>query len=202
MGKINLSMTAVRLILMNSSVKGKRNKSLEQVCWSRNCSHLLLLSQEDARLIKEIEEACSKFDTNNSGLLSEMEVLSVLSYVDISCQHDKANLNKYSTHMPCVISLLQIVSICSNLPRNRSGKMRIEEFLNMPILSEEAFNALDRLAVGCLVIMKIFSDQEQRWVYHEGWAEARQQGRHHGWGSAGESHISSPWGCGDMSLYF
>ena len=97
-----------------------------------------------------------------------MEVLSVLSYVDISCQHDKANLNKYSTHMPCVISLLQIVSICSNLPRNRSGKMRIEEFLNMPILSEEAFNALDRLAVGCLVIMKIFSDQEQRWVYHEG----------------------------------
>merc|ERR1711953_1527970 len=72
------------------------------------------------------EAACNKFDTSKSGLLSEMDVLSVLSYVDISCQHDK------------------IVSICSNLPRNRTGKMRIDEFINMPILSEEAFNALDR----------------------------------------------------------
>merc|ERR1711953_1642558 len=108
---MGLSMTAVRQILMSSRSRGKTNSSVPQ---------------DEATLLQEIEAACNKFDTSKSGLMSEMDVVSVLSYVNISCQHDK------------------IVSICSNLPRNRTGKMRIEEFLNMPILSEEAFNALDR----------------------------------------------------------
>lgn len=65
-------------------------------------------------MIKEIEEACSKFDTAKTGLLSEMDVLSVLSYVDISCQHDKANLNKYSTYITYVsyhVSYVDIIFI-------------------------------------------------------------------------------------------
>ena len=39
---------------------------------------------------------------------------------------------------------LQVSAICSHLPRNKQGKMRIDEFINLPILSEEAFDALDK----------------------------------------------------------
>ena len=42
------------------------------------------------------------------------------------------------------MQILQVSAICSHLPRNKQGKMRIDEFINLPILSEEAFDALDK----------------------------------------------------------
>ena len=45
--------------------------------------------QDDGTLIKEIEAACTKFDSSGSGLMTEVDVVSVLGYVNISCQHDK-----------------------------------------------------------------------------------------------------------------
>ena len=32
-----------------------------------------------------------------------------------------------------------MVKICAELPRTKSGKIKIENFMKMPILSEEAF---------------------------------------------------------------
>ena len=91
MGKINLSMTAVRQILMSSRSRGKTNSSASKVWTLDWLTELLTLSvpQDEATLLQEIEAACNKFDTSKSGLMSEMDVVSVLSYVNISCQHDK-----------------------------------------------------------------------------------------------------------------
>ena len=38
----------------------------------------------------------------------------------------------------------QVFAILAHIPRTSNGKMRIDEFINLPILSEEAFNAIDR----------------------------------------------------------
>ena len=96
MGKINLSMTAVRQILMSSRSRGKTNSSVPQ---------------DEASLLQEIEAACNKFDTSKSGLMSEMDVVSVLSYVNISCQHDKENLNKYFMCVTCVTSSIDCLDL-------------------------------------------------------------------------------------------
>ena len=42
------------------------------------------------------------------------------------------------------MQIVQVTAICSHLPRNKQGKMKIDEFINLPILSEEAFDALDK----------------------------------------------------------
>ena len=39
---------------------------------------------------------------------------------------------------------IKVYAICSHLPRNKSGKMKIQDFIELPILSEETFNALDK----------------------------------------------------------
>ena len=39
---------------------------------------------------------------------------------------------------------IKVFAICSHLPRNKNGKIKIQEFIDLPILSEEAFNALDK----------------------------------------------------------
>ena len=82
--------------------------------------------QDETALIKKIEEACRKFDKKNTGFVGDMDVVNILGLVNVHCQHEK------------------VYSICSHLPRNRGGKMRIHDFVNLPILSEEAFNALDK----------------------------------------------------------
>ena len=40
--------------------------------------------------------------------------------------------------------LLQVVKICAELPRCKNGKIKIDHFMKLPILSEEAFNAIDK----------------------------------------------------------
>ena len=49
-----------------------------------------------------------------------------------------------------VLTFFQVVTICSHIPRTRAGKMRVEEFINLPIISEETFNAIDRNKDGFL----------------------------------------------------
>ena len=49
-----------------------------------------------------------------------------------------------------VVSFLQVFAILSHLPRGRNGKMKIDEFINLPIISEETFNAIDRNKDGFL----------------------------------------------------
>jgi len=43
----------------------------------------------------------------------------------------------------------------AHIPRTSNGKMRIDEFINLPILSEEAFNAIDRNKDGFLTMGEI-----------------------------------------------
>ena len=40
--------------------------------------------------------------------------------------------------------MLKIRRICEHLPRSKSDKIKINDFVNLPILSEEAFKAIDR----------------------------------------------------------
>ena len=35
-------------------------------------------------------------------------------------------------------------NILVHLPRKRNGKIRVDEFINLPIISEDAFKAIDR----------------------------------------------------------
>ena len=41
-------------------------------------------------------------------------------------------------------------AILSHLPRRRNGKIQVEEFINLPIISEDAFKAIDRNKDGFL----------------------------------------------------
>jgi len=113
MGKVQLSMTAAKQILKNS-----RRKTASK--------------ENDDDYVRKIDEACKKFDKKGTGYISEIDIISILGYVNLSCQHKKVS------------------AICSHLPRNKQGKMRIDEFINLPILSEEAFDALDKNHDGFL----------------------------------------------------
>ena len=42
------------------------------------------------------------------------------------------------------VLFLKIQKICEHLPRSRNDTIRINDFMNLPILSEEAFKAIDR----------------------------------------------------------
>ena len=50
----------------------------------------------------------------------------------------------------CAVCCMKVLAVCSHLPRSRHGKMIIDEFLRLPILSEEAFLAMDRNNDGFL----------------------------------------------------
>ena len=43
-----------------------------------------------------------------------------------------------------MIAIPKITKICEHLPRSKNGKIKISDFINLPILSEEAFQAIDR----------------------------------------------------------
>ena len=45
---------------------------------------------------------------------------------------------------------MQVFKILGHLPRKRNGKIRVEEFINLPIISEDAFKAIDRNKDGVL----------------------------------------------------
>lgn len=93
---------------------------------------------EEDELIKKIEETARKFDGSGRGELSDREVFNVLKM-----QH-KVN-----------ISQEKVFAILAHIPRTSNGKMRIDEFINLPILSEEAFNAIDRNKDGFLTMGEI-----------------------------------------------
>ena len=44
----------------------------------------------------------------------------------------------------------QVFAILEHLPRNRNGKIRVDEFISLPIISEDAFKAIDRNKDGFL----------------------------------------------------
>ena len=44
----------------------------------------------------------------------------------------------------------QVFAILEHLPRKRNGKIKLEEFLTLPIISEDAFKAIDRNRDGFL----------------------------------------------------
>ena len=48
---------------------------------------------------------------------------------------------------PCYF---KVFTILSHLPRRRNGKIQVEEFINLPIISEDAFKAIDRNKDGFL----------------------------------------------------
>ena len=87
--------------------------------------------QEEEEIIKKIEESAKKFDSR--GELTEKEMYNVLKI-----------MNKVD------ISQDQVYAILEHLPRKRNGKIKLEEFLNLPIISEDAFKAIDRNKDGFL----------------------------------------------------
>ena len=42
--------------------------------------------------------------------------------------------------------------ICAELPHTKSGKIKIEQFMKLPILSEEAFKAIDKNRFLCSML--------------------------------------------------
>merc|ERR1712050_468846 len=89
--------------------------------------------EEEEEVIKKIEETAKKFDPSGKGELSDKAMFNVLKIQNkIDCKQE------------------QVFGICSHLPRTRAGKMRIEEFINLPIISEETLNAIDRNKDGFL----------------------------------------------------
>ena len=48
------------------------------------------------------------------------------------------------------IFYLKVFKILQHLPRKRNGKIKIEEFIELPIISEDAFKAIDRNKDGLI----------------------------------------------------
>ena len=49
--------------------------------------------------------------------------------------------------------------ICAELPHTKSGKIKIEQFMKLPILSEEAFKAIDKNRFARCSQMKIMDSR-------------------------------------------
>ena len=131
MGKVNLSMTAVRQILMNSQGRGRKTNSnsptkvlsLSALTW------YLWLLQDEGKLIQEIEAACSKFDSSSSGLMSEIDVVNILSSANISCKHDKENLNKVPICVTRVTSsIYRLFRFAQTCPETELAKWELMNF--------------------------------------------------------------------------
>ena len=67
-----------------------------------------------------------RFDVSQRGEITDREVFNILKMEKVDYRQD------------------EVVSILAHLPRTKSGKIRIQEFLHLSILSEEAFKAIDR----------------------------------------------------------
>ena len=106
--------------------------------------------EEEAKLINNIEESAKKqdisllcykikysylfrFDPSGRGELTDKEIFNVLKI-----------MNKID------ITQDQVFAILEHLPRNRNGKIRVDEFISLPIISEDAFKAIDRNKDGFL----------------------------------------------------
>ena len=77
--------------------------------------------QEEEEQVRKIEESARKFDSR--GELTEKEMYNVLRINKVEITQD------------------QVFAILEHLPRKRNGKIKLEEFLNLPIISEDAFKA-------------------------------------------------------------
>ena len=86
--------------------------------------------QEEEEQVRKIEESARKFDSR--GELTEKEMYNVLRINKVEITQD------------------QVFAILEHLPRKRNGKIKLEEFLNLPIISEDAFKAIDRNKDGFL----------------------------------------------------
>merc|ERR1712227_275842 len=78
-------------------------------------------------MISKIEKSAYRYDHSNKGGLTVKEFFNVLKIQ-----------NKIE------ISLADLQRICKHLPTSKNGKIKISDFLSLPILSEEAFKAIDR----------------------------------------------------------
>ena len=54
--------------------------------------------QNDDDYVRKIDEACKKFDKKGTGYISEIDIISILGYVNLSCQHKKVVPSKSSSN--------------------------------------------------------------------------------------------------------
>ena len=45
--------------------------------------------QEEDSLVQRIHDACLQFDKKSSGVLTEMDIITILGLVKVNCQHEK-----------------------------------------------------------------------------------------------------------------
>ena len=83
--------------------------------------------KEEAEMTDKIQKSASRYDHSGRGELTIKEWFNVIKIQ-----------NKVD------ISLEKLTKICEHLPRNKAGKIKISDFINLPILSEETFQAIDR----------------------------------------------------------
>ena len=54
--------------------------------------------QNDDDYVRKIDEACKKFDKKGTGYISEIDIISILGYVNLSCQHKKVVPSKSTSN--------------------------------------------------------------------------------------------------------
>merc|ERR1712109_271803 len=84
-------------------------------------------TSDEKEFSSKIQRSATRYDHTNKGELTVREwfnVIKVQNKVDIS--------------------LDRLQSICEHLPRTKKDKIKISDFMSLPILSEEAFKAIDR----------------------------------------------------------
>ena len=103
-----------------------------------------------------------RFDGSGRGELSDREAFNVLKMQHkVNISQEKVNIqfwvSLFGTNNFNANYIFKVFAILAHIPRTSNGKMRIDEFINLPILSEEAFNAIDR-----------FVDTKRNWMVLEG----------------------------------
>ena len=74
-------------------------------------------------------------------------VLKIMNKIDISQDKVALTIVSRKCRLWCYF---KVFAILSHLPRRRNGKIQVEEFINLPIISEDAFKAIDRNKDGFL----------------------------------------------------
>ena len=86
--------------------------------------------------------------------MTEKELYNVLKLQNqVDCTREEV----FDLHIESVSeNLVQVSKICAELPRTKSGKVKIDQFMKLPILSEEAFKAIDKNRFAHTYITKNF----------------------------------------------
>ena len=103
--------------------------------------------REKEEMVDKLERSCNKFDHSKAGALTINEYWNICRVQNrINVSKDEVTTSVFTapqSHLNLEQQkLFQVNAIMSGLPQDEEGRIRIEDFINTDIYSEEVFEVL------------------------------------------------------------